>query len=87
MNQSFIVVLDEARHQMARYYLSNSKLKLIEAAYFLGFEDPNSSGHVLRITDLDSSRCNQSAESVAIPGSRLSKHSTRMEPERPGRIV
>jgi AraC-like DNA-binding protein len=39
---SFQRVLDEARHQMARYYLSNSALELNEAAYLLGFEDPNS---------------------------------------------
>jgi AraC-like DNA-binding protein len=34
---SFQRVLDEARHQMARYYLSNSALDLNEAAYLLGF--------------------------------------------------
>lgn len=39
---SFQRVLDEARHSMARYYLSNSVLELNEAAYLLGFEDPNS---------------------------------------------
>src|SRR6201995_2570263 len=38
---SFQRVLDEARHQMARYYLSNSALELNEAVYLLGFEDPN----------------------------------------------
>ncbi|WP_348270838.1 aldo/keto reductase [Terriglobus roseus] len=32
-------VLDEARHQMARYYLSNSVFELAEAAYLLGYED------------------------------------------------
>ena len=37
---SFQRVLDEARHSMARYYLSNSVLELKEAAYLLGFEDP-----------------------------------------------
>ncbi len=41
-------VLDEARHQMARYYLSNSALDLNEAAYLLGFEDPNSFGRAFR---------------------------------------
>jgi len=41
-------VLDEARHQMARYYLSNSVLELNEAAYLLGFEDPNSFGRAFR---------------------------------------
>ncbi len=46
---SFQRVLDEARHQMARYYLSNSVLELNEAAYLLGFEDPNSFGRAFRI--------------------------------------
>ena len=46
---SFQRVLDEARHQMARYYLSNSALELNEAAYLLGFEDPNSFGRAFRI--------------------------------------
>ena len=41
-------VLDEARHLMARYYLSNSALELTEAAYLLGFEDPNSFGRAFR---------------------------------------
>jgi AraC-like DNA-binding protein len=35
-------VLDEARHQMARYYLGNSVLELNEAAYLLGYEDASS---------------------------------------------
>ncbi len=35
-------VLDEARHQMARYYLSNSVFELHEAAYLLGYEDATS---------------------------------------------
>lgn len=46
---SFQRVLDEARHQMARYYLSNSVLELNEAAYLLGFEDPNSFGRAFRM--------------------------------------
>ncbi len=46
---NFQRVLDEARHQMARYYLSNSALELNEAAYLLGFEDPNSFGRAFRI--------------------------------------
>lgn len=45
---SFQRVMDEARHQMARYYLSNSVLELNEAAYLLGFEDPNSFGRAFR---------------------------------------
>jgi len=45
---NFQRVLDEARHQMARYYLSNSVLELNETAYLLGFEDPNSFGRAFR---------------------------------------
>jgi AraC-like DNA-binding protein len=45
---SYQRVLDDARHQMARYYLSNSALELNEAAYLLGFEDPNSFGRAFR---------------------------------------
>jgi len=45
---SFQRILDEARHQMARYYLSNSGLELNETAYLLGFEDPNSFGRAFR---------------------------------------
>ncbi len=39
---SYQRVLDDARHQMARYYLGNSVLELNEAAYLLGYEDSNS---------------------------------------------
>lgn len=39
---SYQRVLDEARHQLARYYLSHSLLELNEAAYLLGYEDANS---------------------------------------------
>lgn len=35
-------ILDEARHQLARYYLGNSVLELNEAAYLLGYEDAKS---------------------------------------------
>lgn len=45
---SYQRVLDEARHAMARYYLSNSSVELNEAAYLLGFEDPNSFGRAFR---------------------------------------
>jgi len=45
---SYQRILDEARHTMARYYLSNSALELNEAAYLLGFEDPNSFGRAFR---------------------------------------
>jgi AraC-like DNA-binding protein len=33
---------------LARYYLSNSAFELNEAAYLLGFEDPNSFGQLRR---------------------------------------
>ncbi len=39
---SYQRTLDEARHQMARYYLGNSVLELNEAAYLLGYEDAKS---------------------------------------------
>jgi len=39
---NFQRVLEEARHQLARHYLSNSVLELNEAAYLLGYEDANS---------------------------------------------
>ena len=39
---NFQLVLEEARHQLARYYLNNSVLELNEAAYLLGYEDANS---------------------------------------------
>ncbi len=39
---SFQRVLEEARHQLARHYLTNSMLELNETAYLLGYEDANS---------------------------------------------
>ncbi len=39
---SFLRVLEEARHRLARHYLNNSVLELNEAAYLLGYEDANS---------------------------------------------
>lgn len=36
---SFQQVLEEARHQLARHYLTNSLLELNETAYLLGYED------------------------------------------------
>jgi AraC-like DNA-binding protein len=45
---NFQRVLDEARHQMARYYLGNSVLELNEAAYLLGYEDANSFARAFR---------------------------------------
>jgi len=45
---SYQRVLDEARHQMARYYLRNSVLELNEAAYLLGYEDANSFARAFR---------------------------------------
>lgn len=48
VGSSFQKILDEARHQMARYYLSNSVLELTEAAYLLGYEDSNSFARAFR---------------------------------------
>ncbi len=45
---SYQRVLDDARHQMARYYLSNSVLELTEAAYLLGYEDASSFARAFR---------------------------------------
>ena len=45
---SFQRVLDAARRQLARYYLSNSVLELGEAAYLLGYEDANSFARAFR---------------------------------------
>jgi AraC-like DNA-binding protein len=45
---TFQRVLDEARHQMARYYLTNSVLELTEAAYLLGYEDASSFARAFR---------------------------------------
>jgi AraC-like DNA-binding protein len=39
---SFQEVLEEARHQLARHYLTNSLLELNETAYLLGYQDANS---------------------------------------------
>jgi AraC-like DNA-binding protein len=39
---SFQQVLEEARHQLARHYLNNSRLELSETAYLLGYEDTGS---------------------------------------------
>lgn len=39
---SFQQVMEEARHQLARHYLSNPELELNEAAYLLGYEDSGS---------------------------------------------
>jgi AraC-like DNA-binding protein len=46
---NFLRVLDEARHQMARYYLGNSVFELNETAYLLGYEDANSFIRAFRI--------------------------------------
>jgi AraC-like DNA-binding protein len=48
VGSNFQRVLDEARHQMARYYLGNSVLELNEAAYLLGYEDANSFARAFR---------------------------------------
>jgi AraC-like DNA-binding protein len=39
---SFQQVLEEARHQLARHYLTNSLIELNETAYLLGYEDSSS---------------------------------------------
>jgi AraC-like DNA-binding protein len=39
---SFQQVLEQARHQLARHYLTNSQLELNETAYLLGYEDSSS---------------------------------------------
>jgi AraC-like DNA-binding protein len=46
---SYLRVLGEARHQLARHYLHNSVLELNEAAYLLGYEDLNSFVRAFRI--------------------------------------
>jgi AraC-like DNA-binding protein len=38
---TFQRLLDDARHEMARYYLSNSVLELTKAAFLLGYKDAN----------------------------------------------
>ena len=48
LGSSFQRVLDDARHEMARYYLQNSVLELAEAAYLLGYEDANSFARAFR---------------------------------------
>jgi len=46
---SFQIVLEEARHQLARHYLNNPVLELNEAAYLLGYADANSFVRAFRI--------------------------------------
>ncbi len=45
---TFQRLLDDARHEMARYYLTNSVLELTEAAYLLGYEDASSFARAFR---------------------------------------
>jgi AraC-like DNA-binding protein len=46
---SFQRALEEARHQLARHYLSNSVLELSETAHLLGYEDSNSFVRAFRV--------------------------------------
>jgi AraC-like DNA-binding protein len=46
---SFQKALEEARHQLARHYLTNSLLELSETAHLLGYEDSNSFVRAFRI--------------------------------------
>jgi AraC-like DNA-binding protein len=46
---SFQQILEQARHQLARHYLTNSLLELNETAYLLGYEDANSFVRAFRI--------------------------------------
>jgi len=39
---TFQTMVEEARREMARHYLSQTSLELVETAYLLGFEDSNS---------------------------------------------
>lgn len=39
---SFRGLIDEARHELARHYLSRSQVELIEVAFLVGYEDANS---------------------------------------------
>jgi AraC-like DNA-binding protein len=39
---NFQQVMEEARHQLARHFLTHSVLELSEAAYLLGYEDSSS---------------------------------------------
>ena len=39
---TFQHLVEEARREMARYYLQTSSLEINETAYLLGYEDPNS---------------------------------------------
>ncbi|WP_433971746.1 AraC family transcriptional regulator [Tunturiibacter lichenicola] len=46
---SFQRALEEARHQLARHYLTNSLLELSETAHLLGYEDSNSFVRAFRV--------------------------------------
>jgi AraC-like DNA-binding protein len=46
---SFQKALEEARHQLARHYLTNSLLELSETAHLLGYEDSNSFVRAFRV--------------------------------------
>lgn len=74
LGSSFQRVLDEARHEMARYYLRNSVLELAEAAYLLGYEDANSFARAFRNWEgvppthwRETNRSNTTTENTARP--------------------
>ena len=46
---NFQKALEEARHQLARHYLTNSLLELSETAHLLGYEDSNSFVRAFRV--------------------------------------
>lgn len=74
LGSSYQRLLDEARHEMARYYLRNSVLELAEAAYLLGYEDANSFARAFRSWEgmppkhwREANQLNAATESTARP--------------------
>jgi AraC-like DNA-binding protein len=74
LGSTFQRVLDQARHEMARYYLRNSVLELAEAAYLLGYEDASSFARAFRNWEgmppkhwRETNQRNTPAENAAMP--------------------